>query len=105
MCSSKTIEKIFNDMPNILGIADDILTLGYDADNRDHNQTLRGVMQTFHQEKLKPNKMKADSCVLGIINYLGKFSLFTAEVCEPLRRLTSIKTKWTWNNTYQKLYK
>ena len=35
---------------------------------------------------------------------MDKFSPSTGEVCDPLRKLTSIKTEWTWNNTYQKLY-
>ena len=28
----------------------------------------------------------------------------TAEVCESLRKLTSSKTEWTWNSTYQMLF-
>ena len=42
---------------------------------------------------------------LGIINYLGKFSPRTVEVCELLRKLTSAKVEWTWNATYQKMFK
>ena len=41
---------------------------------------------------------------LGIINYLGKFSLGTAEVCKPLCKLTSSKTTWRWNASYQQLF-
>ena len=28
----------------------------------------------------------------------------TAEVCEPLCKLTAVKTDWAWNKTYQDLY-
>ena len=41
---------------------------------------------------------------LGIINYLSNFSLSTADGCEALRHLTSVKIQWTWNVTYQKLF-
>ena len=41
---------------------------------------------------------------LGIINYLSKFSASTADFCELLRKLKSVKTEWTWNTTYQKLF-
>ena len=41
---------------------------------------------------------------LGIINYLTKFSPSTADACETLKELTSVKTEWTWNAAYQKLF-
>ena len=28
----------------------------------------------------------------------------TVEACEPLRRLTSVSTVWTWNTLYQGIY-
>ena len=31
-------------MPNVLGMADDILIVGYNADGRDYNITLKQVM-------------------------------------------------------------
>ena len=49
------------------------------------------------------NKRELQS-FLGIINYLRKFSPGTAEVCEPLRKLTSSRTTWTWNASYQPLF-
>ena len=41
---------------------------------------------------------------LGIINYLGKFSPDTAEVCKLLCKLTSCKMRWTWNASYQQMF-
>ena len=32
------IYKIFNDMPNVFGIADDILVIGYEKDGADHDK-------------------------------------------------------------------
>ena len=40
----------------------------------------------------------------GIVNYLSKFSPGTVEVCKPLRKLTSCRTTWTWNASYQQLF-
>ena len=47
------IEKLFKDLANVLGIADDILIIGYAAGGGDHDR----VMQICHWEnKPKPNK-------------------------------------------------
>ena len=35
------IDEIFKGMPNVFGIADDILIAGYDADGIDHNMILK----------------------------------------------------------------
>ena len=51
-----------------------------------------------------PNNKKELQGFLGIINYLGKFSPGTADVCEPLHKLTSSKVIWTWNASYQSLF-
>ena len=40
---------------------------------------------------------------LGIIHYLNEFSPSTTGICESLIQLTSSKTEWSWNVTYQKL--
>ena len=47
------------------------------------------------------NELKASLC---IINYLTKFSPMTAEVYEPLQKLISVNTEWSWNGMYQDLY-
>ena len=51
-----------------------------------------------------PKNKKELQAFLGIINYLGKFSPGTVEVCEPLQKLTSSKMTWTWNALYQQLF-
>ena len=50
-------DEIFKVLPNIFGTAD-ILIVGYDSDDRNHNMTLRKVMQICLQENLKVDKNK-----------------------------------------------
>ena len=41
---------------------------------------------------------------LGILNYLSKVSLVTAKVWEPLRKLKSVRTGWSWSGMYKDLH-
>ena len=127
-------------MPNVFGITDNILVIGYDAEGVDPDGGVHKVLQQCEKVNLKLNKEKcyfrctsipffgevisrkgvqpnpqkvktlADmvsrskkelQAFLGIINYLGKFSQGTADVCDPLCKLTSSKAKLTWNASYQ----
>ena len=47
---------------------------------------------------LKKKNKKEPQAFIEIIKYLS-----TAVVCEALRQLTSVKTEWSWNATFQKL--
>ena len=51
-----------------------------------------------------PNNKRELQAFLGIINYLGKCSPGMTEVCAPLQKLTSSKTTWTWNASYQQTF-
>ena len=42
------IDEISKDVPNVFGIADDILIVGYNADGRDHDKTLKKVIKICH---------------------------------------------------------
>ena len=53
---------------------------------------------------IPPTNKKELQFFLGIMNYLGKIFPAALEVCEPLRKLTSSKSEWMWNNTYQQLF-
>ena len=55
----KKIDEIFQDLPNVSGIPDDILVVGYNADGKDHEESLNRVLQRCRQFNLKLNK---DSC-------------------------------------------
>ena len=47
---------------------------------------------------MPPQKMKKElQLFLGILNYISKFSPATAEVCEALHKVKSVKTDLTWN--------
>ena len=52
------IDEIFNDVPNIFGIADDILVIGYDKDGIDHDGTVYKVLRQCQDVNLKLNKDK-----------------------------------------------
>ena len=54
----KKIYELFIDIPNVFGIADDILIAGFDADCRDHVVRLEQVLQRCRQANLKQNKEK-----------------------------------------------
>ena len=41
----RKIDKIFKELPNLFGIADDILVVGYEVDGEDHDETLQRVLQ------------------------------------------------------------
>ena len=47
------IDEIFKDLPNVFGITDDILVVGYDANGRDHDKTLTGVMHICWHKKFQ----------------------------------------------------
>ena len=138
------IDEIFSDMPNVFGIMDDILVIGYNEDGADHDATDHKVLRwckevnfnldkdkchfrctsipffgkVISREGIQPDPQKIKSLMempapknkkelqafLGIINYLGKFSPGTTDVCDPLQKLTSSKVSLTWNASYQELF-
>ena len=51
-----------------------------------------------------PNNKTDLQAFLGIINYLGKFSQGTADVCDPLYKLMSSKVIWTWKASFLALF-
>ena len=55
-------------------------------------------------DMIAPKNKKELQAFLGIINYLGKFSPGTTDVCDTLHKLTSSKVSWTWNALYQELF-
>ena len=51
-----------------------------------------------------PKCKKEFQSSLGMINCLSKFLQATVEVCELLRKFTSVKAEWCCNGTYQDLF-
>ena len=52
------IDEIFNDIPNVFVIADDILVIGYDKDGTDHDEAVCKVLMQCQDVNLKLNKEK-----------------------------------------------
>ena len=61
----KQIDEIFSRMPNVFGIADDILFAGFIEQGKDHNETLGKVVWICRQAQLKLDK---DKCLLRCTN-------------------------------------
>ena len=55
----KKIDKIFEELLNAFGIADDILIEGYDDSGTDQDRAVCRVVQTCRKEK---PKLKTDKC-------------------------------------------
>ena len=51
-------DEIFNDIPNVFGIVDNILVIGYDKDGTDHDETVYKVLMQYQDVNLKLNKEK-----------------------------------------------
>ena len=52
------IDKIFNNIPNVFGIADGILVIGYNKNRADHNEAVYSVLRHGQDVNLKLNKEK-----------------------------------------------
>ena len=52
----REIDEIFTDLPNVFGIADGILAVGYHPDGKDHDDTLYRVLKRCTRVNLKLNK-------------------------------------------------
>ena len=137
-------DKQFQGLPDMFGIAGDILIAGFNDMGRDHDATLDTLLRICRHTNVKlykdkclfmctsipffdeiismsgvspdprnvetlmamtlPKWKKEFQSFLGILNYLSKFSPMTAEVSEPLWKLTSVKTERSRNGMYQGLY-
>ena len=51
-------DEIFKELPNVFGIADDILIVGYDDNGRDHDNLLRRLLEICREGSLNLNKDK-----------------------------------------------
>ena len=47
------IDEIFNDMPNVFRIIDNILVIGYDKDAADHDKAVYNVLRQCQDVNLK----------------------------------------------------
>ena len=93
------IDEIFNDMPDVFGIADDILVMGYDKDGTDHDEAVYNVLRQCQDVNLKLNKDKCHfRCTL--IPFFGE--VVSREGIQPdpqkIRALTEMPVPKTKRN-------
>ena len=62
----KKVDKLFNNIPNVFGISNDILIAGFDEEGSDHDKMLKKVLQICRQSNLKLNKDKCLFRFMGI---------------------------------------
>ena len=62
---------MFKNLPNVFGIDDDILVVGYDKGGKGHDDTLQRVLQVSRQVNLKLNKDKCHFKCTQVL-FLGK---------------------------------
>ena len=67
----RKINEIFNDIPNVFGIADDILVIDYDKDRADHEEVEYSVLEWCQDVNLKLNKDKCHFRCMSI-PFFGK---------------------------------
>ena len=56
----RKVDETFGDIPEVTGIADDIVVVGYQEDGKDHDANLKAVLQRARETgiKLNPDKLK-----------------------------------------------
>ena len=91
------IDKIFNDMPNVFGIADDILVVGYDDGGRDYDETVCKVLQRCCKVNLKLNKGKCHFRCISI-PFFGEVISSNGVQPDPNKS----RPLWTWQHLIKK---
>ena len=67
----RKMDEIFNDIPNVFGIPDDILVIGYNKDGADHDEAVYSVLEQSQYVNLKLNKDKCHFRCTSIL-FLGE---------------------------------
>ena len=133
------LDSIFNGIPNVTGIADDLIVAG--ATEEEHDAAFIQLMETarknnvgFNSEKLQfkqkkvnfyghtvtehglvpaedklqaikniqtPQNAKELQTLLGMVNYLNRFSVKLAEMTAPLRELLKKNIHFQWETHHQ----
>ena len=82
------IDEIFNDMPNVFGIMDDILVIGYNEDGADHDGTVHKVLRWCGEVNLKLNKDKCHFRCTSIL-FFGKGNIEGRHPTRPTKNQSS----------------
>ena len=67
----RKMDEIFNDIPNVFGIAEDILVIGYNKDGTDHDVVVYSVLKQCCDVNLKLNKDKCNFRCTSVL-FFGK---------------------------------
>ena len=104
------LDEILRDIPNVAGIADDILVFG--SSDIEHDQAFINMLETcrknnvgLNSEAIKNIRVPANAAelhtILGMVNYLNRFSVKLAEYTAPLRELTKKHVHFRWEPHHQ----
>ena len=52
----KKIDKLLSSIPNVFGIADDLLNTGFDEQGKDHSETFEKLLRSCKQANLNKDK-------------------------------------------------
>ena len=55
-------------------------------------------------DRYTTTEIKEAQSIVGNNELPQQFLPATVEACDPLQRLTSVKSEWTWNRSYQYLF-
>ena len=135
----RKLDEVYKDIPNVTGIADDILVVGESQEEHDeafikmldasraNNIGLNSDKLQFKQKcvefyghtfseygtqpaakKIKaiqdikpPSNLKELLTILGMLNYLNRYSVRLADLTAPLRELTKKGTHFSWEHHHQ----
>ena len=75
------IDEIFSDMPNVFGITDNILVIGYDENGADHDAAVVKLLWQCKEVNLKLNKEK---CHFRCTSILFFVEVISREGFQPL---------------------
>ena len=74
----RKIDRLFSDIPNVLGIADDILIASFEADGKQHDASLEKVLWRCIQANLKLNREKClfrQTCISFLHEVISRHSM------------------------------
>lgn len=135
----RKLNEVYKDIPNVTGIADDILVVGETQEEHDeaflkmlkasraNNIGLNSEKLQFKQESVEfyghtfsengvqpsarkmkaiqdiktPSNLKELLTILGMLNYLNRYSVKLADLTAPLRELTKKGTHFSWEHYHQ----
>ena len=135
----RKLDEVYKDIPNVTGIADDILVVGKTQEEHDeafirmleasraNNIGLNSDKLQFKQQSVEfyghvfsengtqptakkikaiqdiksPSNLKELLTILGMLNYLNRYSVKLADLTSPLRELTKKGTHFSWEHHHQ----